>query len=79
MLNEIQIGEVWTLFADYIDKKQIEDVAERYVTLLVDHDVSETVLQHALGVDAILDHAINTYIEDNVEDDDDDYHDDGDF
>ena len=72
MLNETQIGEVWMLFADYVDKKQLDVVAERYVELLADHGVRDKTLQNATGVDTVLDHAINYYLEDTDEDEDDD-------
>ena len=67
MLNETHIGEIWVLFADYIDKKQLDDVADRYVQLLVDHNVSTRMLHNAAGVDTALDHAISSYIEDDHE------------
>ncbi len=74
MLNETQIGDVWLNFVEYIDKKQVEIVAERYVDLLADFGVSDRTLQGALGVDDILDQAINYYLdEDDSENDDDDY------
>lgn len=69
MLNETQIGEVWLLFADYLDKKQIDVVAERYVELLVDQGVNDRTLQNASGVDQVLDHAISYYLEEDQEDD----------
>jgi hypothetical protein len=72
MLNETQIGDIWLLFADYIDKKQLELVAERYVDLLADHGVSDKVLQSATGVDDTLDSAIEYYL-DEEDDDEDDY------
>jgi hypothetical protein len=73
MLNEAQIGEVWMLFADYLDKKQIDIVAERYIELLADYGVRDRVLQNVIGVDGVLDHAITYYLdEDNDEEDDDD-------
>jgi hypothetical protein len=71
MLNETQIGDVWLLFADYIDKKQLELVAERYVDLLADHGVSDKVLQSSTGVDETLDHAIEYYLDEDSEDDED--------
>lgn len=71
MLNETQIGDVWLLFADYIDKKQLELVAERYVDLLADHGVSDKVLQSATGVDETLDSAIEYYLDEESDDDDD--------
>jgi hypothetical protein len=71
MLNETQIGDIWLLFADYIDKKQLELVAERYVDLLADHGVSDKVLQNATGVDETLDSAIEYYLDEDEIDDDD--------
>jgi len=63
MLNETQIGELWLLFADYIDKKQLDSVAERYVELLLDNGVSDRTLQSALGVEPVLDQAIEYYLD----------------
>lgn len=70
MLNETQIGDIWLLFVDYIDKKQVEVAAERYVELLADHGVRDSVLEGATGVDGTLDAAIEYYL------DQDDYEDD---
>lgn len=71
MLNESQIGDIWLLFADYIDKKQLEVAAERYVDLLADYGVSDRIMQSAMGVDGVLDQAIEYYLdEDNDEDED---------
>lgn len=73
MLNDAQIGEVWLLFADYIDKKQLEVVAERYIELLADYGVRDRVFQSATGIDATLDQAISYYLDEGTDDDDDDY------
>ena len=74
MLNETQIGDVWLIFVEYLDKKQLETCAERYIDLLADFGVSDRTLQSATGVDAILDQAISYYLnEDEYEEDDDDY------
>jgi hypothetical protein len=72
MLNETQIGDIWMLFSEYIDKKQIEIVAERFVDLLADHGTGDRVMQNATGVDEILDRAIEYYL-DQEDDADDDY------
>ena len=73
MLNETQIGDVWMLFAEFIDKKQLEAVAERYVDLLADHGVTDRILQNATGVDDTLDSAIEYYLdEEDAADDEDD-------
>ena len=71
MLNETQIGDIWVLFSDFIDKKQIEAVAERYVDLLADYGTSDRVLQGAMGVDPMLDQAITYYLDDEDYEEDD--------
>jgi len=75
MLNETQVGDIWLNFVEYIDKKQLETVAERYIDMLADFGVPDKVLQAATGVDDILDQAIGYYLNDDesVEDEDEDY------
>ena len=75
MLNETQIGDIWLNFVEYIDKKQLETCAERYIDLLADFGVSDRTLQNATGVDDILDQAIAYYLneDEEAEDDNDDY------
>jgi len=76
MLNETQIGDVWLNFVEYLDKKQLETVAERYIDLLADFGVSDRTLQNATGVDEILDQAIAYYLNEDegvTEDEDEDY------
>jgi len=71
MLNETQIADVWILFSEFIDKKNHEAVAERYVDLLADFGVNDRVLESATGVDSTLDAAIEYYLDEDIEDDDD--------
>ena len=74
MLNETQVGDIWLNFVEYLDKKQLETCAERYIDLLADFGVSDRVLQAATGVDDILDQAIGYYLNDDGEvEDDEDY------
>jgi hypothetical protein len=73
MLNETQVGDVWLMFIEYIDKKQVETVAERYIDLLADFGVSDKTLQDATGVDEILDQAISYYLNEDEAPEDDDY------
>jgi hypothetical protein len=75
MLNETQVGDIWLNFVEYIDKKQLETVAERYIDLLADFGVSDKVLQAATGVDEILDQAIGYYLneDEGFVDEDEDY------
>ena len=78
-MNEEQIVEVWTLFKEYLDKKQIEIVAEKYVDLLADYGTSDETLKEALGIDSLLDEAIGYYLEIDADafiDDDDEMWDD---
>ena len=43
-MTEEEIVDIWNLFKEYIDKKQIEVVAEKYVDLLADYGVSDETL-----------------------------------
>jgi hypothetical protein len=62
-VNEEQISDIWSLFKEYLDKKQIELVAEKYVDLLADSGVEDITLKDCLGVDSNLDTAIGYYLE----------------
>ncbi len=74
-----QIVDTWMLFKEYLEKKQIELVAEKFVDMLADYGVEEEQLMDALGSDSVLDEAIRYYldIDDNIKDydefDDEDY------
>jgi len=62
-MNEEKIADVWTLFKEYIDKKQTEVVAEKFVDLLADYGVDDQTFKDCLGVDSVLDEAIGYYLE----------------
>ena len=62
-MNEEQIGDIWTLFKEYLDKKQIDIVAEKFVDLLADYGVDDNVFKESLGVDSDLDSAIGYYLD----------------
>jgi len=77
-MDESQIVDLWTLFREYLDKKQsIETLAERYVDMLADYGTSDEALRNALGSDSSLDVAIGYYLDlDSDLYDDDDEHED---
>ena len=66
-----QIIEFWQVFIEYIDKKHIETVAERYVDLCADFGTDDEAFRDALGSDNELDKAIGYYLEEDVELDED--------
>ena len=73
-MNEEHISDIWTMFKEYLDKKQIELVAEKFVDLLADYGVSDETFKEVIGVDSNLDEAISYYLDlDNVEDDEEDW------
>jgi len=74
-MNENQIADIWMLFKEYVDKKNIEAVAERYVDLLADHGISDKVMESATGIDDDLDTAIEYYL-DQVDEEIEDYEED---
>jgi hypothetical protein len=73
-MNENQIADIWLLFKEYIDKKAIESLAERYVDLLADHGIADKTLKDAIGFESSLDEAIEYYLDqdstDNLDDED---------
>jgi hypothetical protein len=62
-MDEGQIVDVWTLFKEYVDKKNIEVAAERYVDMLADYGVDDHTLTSVLGSDNHLDAAINYFLD----------------
>ena len=73
-MNEEHISDIWTMFKEYVDKKQMDLVAEKYVDLLADYGVSDETFKEVLGTDSSLDEAIGYYLDlDNVDEDDDDW------
>jgi hypothetical protein len=72
-MDESQIVDVWTLFKEYMDKKNLDVAAERFVDLLADYGVDDHTLTQVLGSDNTLDNAINYFLDidaENYEDDD---------
>jgi hypothetical protein len=61
-MNENQIADIWLLVKEYVDKKSVESLAERYVDLLADHGISDKTLKESLGHDEALDDAIEYYL-----------------
>ena len=71
-MNEEQIVDVWGLFKEYVDKKNLEVAAEKYVDMLADYGVQDETFISVLGNDAMLDTAINYYLELDEDDVDED-------
>jgi len=72
-MDESQIVDTWTLFKEYIDKKNVEVAAERFIDMLADYGIDDHTLTQALGTDNNLDEAINYFLdvdEENYADDD---------
>jgi hypothetical protein len=60
-MNENQIADIWMLFKEYIDRKIINNVAERYIELLSDHGVTDKQLEATFGHDDTLDYALSYF------------------
>jgi hypothetical protein len=70
-MTEEHIVEIWTLFKEYIDKKQADVIAEGYIDLLADYGIPDETLKDCLGADAGLDEAINYYLDLDSDEDED--------
>lgn len=74
-MKEEQIADIWTLFKGYLDKKNVDIAAEKFVDLLADYGTSDELFKDLLGIDPDLDNAIQYYLELD-QDIDDDYEED---
>jgi|TARA_B110000046_G_scaffold166151_1_gene182856 hypothetical protein len=73
-MNEEHISDIWTMFKEYVDKKQMELVAEKFVDLLADYGVSDETFKEVIGTDSNLDDAISYYLDlDNQDDDEEEW------
>ncbi len=70
MMNEDHIVDIWTGLKEFFDKKQIETIASKYVDILADNGVADHVFKAALGGDEDLDEAIEYYLDDWSEEED---------
>lgn len=62
-MNSEQIIEIWSLLKEYVDKKHIELVAEKYIDMLADYGLGDDTLKESLGHESTLDNAIGYYLE----------------
>jgi hypothetical protein len=63
MQDASQLIETWQFFKEYIDKKQIEIVAEKYVEMCADYGVEDDTFKECMGNDQDLDQAIAYYLD----------------
>ena len=52
------IGDIWSVTSEHIPEKMKADVAQEFVTVLLDYGISESVLEGLLGIDTHLDSAV---------------------
>jgi hypothetical protein len=73
-MNEEHISDIWTMFKEYVDKKQMDLIAEKFVDLLADYGVSDETFNEVIGTDSNLDEAISYYLDlDNIDDDEEEW------
>lgn len=69
-MNEEQIADIWMMFKSYLDKKNIDMAAEKYVDLMADYGIDDETFKELLGTDKHLDQAITYYLDlDNISED----------
>ena len=69
-MDSEMIVNFWSCVKEYLDKKQIEMAAEKYIDLVADYGVDDYVLKDCLGNDDHLDSAIEYFLDDDEEWDD---------
>lgn len=70
-MNEDNIVDIWTGLKEFFDKKTIETVASKYVDVLADNGVEDHVFKAAIGGDEDLDAAIEYYLDETSDSDED--------
>lgn len=68
-MDEHQIADMWSLFREYVDNKNLEAVATKFVDILADIGLTESEMTDSLGIDKYLDNAINYFLDIEEEDD----------
>jgi hypothetical protein len=71
-MNEDLIMDIWDMFKEYVPEKNREGAATHYVDFLVGQDVDAETLQGLLGYDQHLDLAIESIVELDKDDEDED-------
>ena len=67
-MNSEFLIETWTVLSDYIKDKQL--AADQWISILLEHNIDQDTLDELADHDVYLENAINVYIEN--EDDEDD-------
>lgn len=61
------IGDIWSVTSEHIPEKMKTDVAQEFVTVLLDYGISESVLEGLLGIDTHLDSAVEYAVDDDTD------------
>lgn len=70
-MNQNLLADIWNVLSDHIPEKVKADVAQEFVTTLLDYGIAESTLEGMLGIDTYLDTAIEYAIDDETIDDED--------
>jgi hypothetical protein len=57
-MNHELLADLWNVTADRIPEKYKADVAQEFVTTLLDYGINESVIEQLTGIDTYLDTAI---------------------
>ena len=74
-MNEDLIADIWHVMAEHLADKTKKDAAGQFIDVLLDHGVSQSVIEGLMGVDSYLDIAVEYAIDDVVVEEEDDYED----
>jgi hypothetical protein len=72
-------NEVWQELKRYVNTVDRADAAESLVSVLIDNDISAEEIKSAFKSDSEVKQALKQYLDDHVEDDEDDYDDEDEY
>lgn len=62
-MNQNLLADIWNVLSDHVPEKVKGDVAQEFVTTLLDYGIAESTLEGMLGIDTYLDTAIEYAID----------------
>ena len=67
------LADIWNAFSDHLPEKDKNEIAQNYITILLDYGITESDLQSLSGIDTYLDTAIEYAIDEEVIEDQDEW------
>lgn len=72
-ISEESVLEIWEVFVDHLPASKRNDIAVRFIKILMDQDIGVDDLDNLRGEDEHMDHALDHFSDETPDYDKDDY------